>query len=229
MVQLGQIGKLIQDRSDGRLSFIPNPDHPFSIDFYGLQPVAMLPQIQSEISLSTTSSTKKKRSDIYYLPINLKAMKYGVAAAVIMASAMLIPSQKLTDPSSGKVQYQAGFLSSKSVEKTSDNNSPVVNFEEKANIPEVEKISSLNVVRTPIEEERYYVVIASLSSERQFEKYMESHSQDLHSLDNAGVIISSTYHRIYADSFATMDEAKEYLNQLAKQPGFATSWIYKSK
>lgn len=233
IVQMGEIGKLMQDRTDGRITFIPNPDHPFSIEYYGLAPVAMLPHLDAERSGIRPGGQGKRKGDVYYLPINLRTMKYGAVAAVFTALALLIPSAKLSDPSVEKLQYQAGFLSPRTtpIEK-SEAETPVVNFSSEIPMSEetdIERMGSLKVLRTPIGMERYYIVVASLENERQMDKFMRTNGESLHGFTNAGVIISPTYHRIYTDSFDTIEEARIYLNELIQNPAFATSWIYKSK
>lgn len=233
VVQIGQVGKLMQDRADGRISFIPNPDHPFSVDYYGLQPVAMLPRLRTHNDESQSLSTSRRKGDVYYLPINLRAVRYGTAAAVVAALALLIPSQKLTNPSDGKLQYQAGFLTpQKSVIETSNETKediPVVDFTDDSASTTRDNVSDINIVRTPVGHVRYYIVIATLSNEVQFDKYIETHSKDIESLEHLGVLVSDTYHRVFADSFETIEEAKAYLNELIKKPEFSSSWIHKTK
>ena len=233
VVQLGQIGKLTQDRSDGLISFIPNPDHPFSIECYGLQPVAILPRVQNDALRVAQPSSSRKRKDIYYLPINLRAVKYGAAAVVVTALALLIPTQKLSNPSSDKIQYQAGFLTTqqKVKEASPQKSAPAEALKVTATESSAEAATQkqFKEIHLPIGEQRFYVVIASLSTEEQYQKFLQDHQKNLSQLNNAGVIISKTFYRVFADGFDTVEEANKFLNQLSKNPDYSSAWVYKTK
>lgn len=230
VVQLGQIGKLTQDRSDGRISFIPNPDHPFSIEYYGLQPVAILPRVSSDANVVAQSSSARKSKDIYYLPINLRAIKYGAAAVAVIAMALFIPTQKLSNPSTDKIQYQAGFLSpQRNAKEIVVRNNPAEPTEITEARGAQNSQAQFKEIHLPIGQERFYVVIASLSNEEQYKKYMDDQQSNLEQLSNSGVIISNTLYRVFADGFDTIEEASEYLNKLAKNPNYSSAWIFKTK
>ena len=114
VVEIGEVGKLVQSKGEMNLTFIPNPHHPFSIDYYGLRPVAMLPRPKAATKVPEQRAGLK--GHIYYLPINLRSLGYGSVAAAMVAMAIFIPNQKLQSPSN-VTQYQAGFLTEQVAEQ----------------------------------------------------------------------------------------------------------------
>lgn len=219
VVQMGEVGKLAQAKGEDRIQFIPNPTHPFSVDYYGLRPVAMLPQIESE----TTAEEQPKglKGHIYYLPINLRTLGYGSVAAAMVALAVLIPNQRLTMPSE-MTQHQAGFLPTQTTEPKK------VVAEEAAPVVEVPQLAGFRLVEQSEGEGRYYVVVATLSGEAQTKKFVSENEEFLQFAEEGGILRSNSgLCRIYAKSFADGAEAQEYLRELTKTKGFETAWVHK--
>lgn len=213
VVQMGEIGKLMQSRGEEQIRFIPNESHPFSIDQYGLQPVAMLPNVGK---VAMPADRKAKRNgDIYYLPINLKHLAYGSAAAAMVALALFIPNQKLTIPSD-IAQYQAGFVTTEVVEAPA----PVVDT--------TPRIDGFEVVQNEQGKGRYYVVIATLSGEKRMAKFVADNPYIRSFAAEGGVLVSqSGLHRIFAKSFEDASEAQAYLTELTSNKEYRTAWVHK--
>ncbi|MDD7437490.1 MAG: SPOR domain-containing protein [Bacteroidales bacterium] len=215
VVQMGEMGKLMQTRGEEHIRFIPNEAHPFSIDHYGLQPVAMLPSV-TKMSLSADSKPRRK-GDVYYLPINLKHLAYGSAAAAMVALALLIPNQKLSIPSD-VAQYQAGFVTAKAVEEPTP--APVVDT--------TPRVDGFEIVRHEEGKGRYYVVVATLSSEKQMIRFIAEHPEIRIFAEEGGVLVSQRgLHRIFAKSFEDAAEAQAFLTEIARDKAYSTSWVHK--
>lgn len=223
VVSLGQIGKLTQDRVGGGIRFLPNEEHPFSVQYYGLQPVSILPRL-TEIA-ATESKPPRRQGDIYYVPVNLKHLAYGTSAAALLALALLIPSNRQAAPQQSE-QYQAGFLASqpKLPKILSHEQEP----EQITVAEETPRIGELSIY-TPAEEKvQYYVIVATLSGESQAVTYIERTPELADFSSQGGILISSTgLHRVFADRFDTIEEAQDYLRELSKNPDYSTAWIHK--
>ncbi|MDO5017369.1 MAG: hypothetical protein Q4E10_03270 [Porphyromonas sp.] len=244
VVEMGEIGKLTQMRGDDRIVFIPNESHPFSIDYYGLQPVAMLPKVAPKGEEGR--SGVGRRGHIYYLPINLRAVGYGAAAAAMVAVALLIPNKRIDIPSDIK-QYQAGFLATTEKSVTTAVNemeeAPVVEVApteeaaEKATeeavveaVPELPKIADFRVTTSAEGAGRYYVVVATLSDEARTRKFLTDNAEYKVFAREGGVLVSNSgLHRVYARSFDNHEAAREYLRTIISQEAFASSWIHQQK
>lgn len=228
LIQMGTIGRLTIDRSDDRISFLPNHDHPFSIDFYGLMPVARLPHTGTA-PIQKPQQKSENKSEIFYLPINLRTLRYGAAAAVLAAAMLLIPSQKVSFPE-GASQYQAGFLISqkeKSAQPRVEEKQPTHSVEEKTQSESKASVAGLPVFTPEQGVARYYVVIASLANDKQVEKYVAQH-HPLNDFPNAGILVTSSgMHRVFANVYDSMEEAQKELNaNVVVQDEYASSWIY---
>ena len=218
VVEVGEVGKLIQSKGEMNLTFIPNPHHPFSIDYYGLRPVAMLPR--PEVTTEETGRRAGLKGHIYYLPINLRAIGYSSVAAAMVAMAIFIPNQKLQSPSNA-MQYQAGFLTEQVAEQEAEP-APVV---EEVQVPTFE---GFRITEGSERLGHYYVVVATLPNEAMAHKFILENSSYLRFTKEGGVLISSRgLHRFYAASFETKEEAQEYLRELTKEVAFKTAWIHK--
>ncbi|MDY3119860.1 hypothetical protein [Porphyromonas somerae] len=218
VVEIGEVGKLVQSKGEMNLTFIPNPHHPFSIDYYGLRPVAMLPRPKAATKVPEQRAGLK--GHIYYLPINLRTLGYGSVAAAMVAMAIFIPNQKLQSPSN-VTQYQAGFLTEQVAEQKEEP-TPVV---EEVQAPTFE---GFRITEGSEQPGRYYVVVATLPNEAMAHKFINENSNYLRFAGEGGVLVSSRgLHRFYAASFETSEEAQTYLRELTKEEAFSTAWIHK--
>lgn len=226
LVQLGVIGRLTQDPR-GRISFLPNSDHPFSISYYGLSPVAYLPKSKvSQIAPKRTSTD----GDVVYLPINLRHIRYGAAAAVVALLILLIPTKTITY-TEGIEQFQAGFLPSLSHEKYNQEAkvelaNTVKHTAPQAEVQERQTISGLPVVTPSDKLPLYYVVISSLKSPDQVEKYVKRFSPR-RTFPDCGILITrSGMHRVFTGIYNTAAEAQEALRQVHDHPDYSDAWVY---
>jgi hypothetical protein len=71
---------------------------------------------------------------------------------------------------------------------------------------------------------RYYLVIASLPTKAKAEEYIAAHTGEANDLN---VVSSSTRHRVYTASFATIDEAQAGINADGFLKQHPDAWIYK--
>lgn len=232
LIQVGNIGRLIMDRSEGRISFLPGVDHPYSVSFYGLMPVAQLPTVEPSHSAEPMTAQPKSKSDVFYLPINLRSLRYGAAAAVFALAVLLLPTQKLSSPE-GAMQYQAGFLMpQKSAAPTADTTQ--VSMPESESVS-VETSSELSIAGMPILTPevgvtRYYVVIASLRSEKQVQEYVERYQPKRQFADAGILVTASGMHRVFTGIYDSMEAARTALNtEVVTNSDFATAWIYERK
>ncbi len=229
VVQMGEVGQLLRSRN-GQLSFFPNDNHPFSVDTYGLQPVAMLPPIGTNVTPLVSKNKARRDGDIYYLPINIRHLAYGGVAVALTAIALLIPNDKLASPQDLQ-QYEAGFVA---VQNKALVTSPIP---EVVTTKVVEPVESQEVLPTiygyPLmseadEEGRYYVVIATLSGEEEMRRFLEENSSFDAFIDKGGILVSkSGMYRLFAESFADEAEARDYLRELRTHAPFSTSWLYR--
>lgn len=228
LIQVGSIGRLTLDRTEGRITFLPNSDHPYSINFYGLMPVTQLPEVVE--TSRVPNSTTARKSDIFYLPINLRTIRYGVAAAVFALAVLLIPTKRLSFPE-GASQYRAGFLLP---QKTEEAPHPISHETIQAAGPTLPSsdiaVAGLPVVIPEVGTPRYYVVIASLKSEKQVEKYVRQY-QPAKYFSHSGILVTpSGMHRVFTGVYDSMEAAQADLNsQVIVHPDFASAWVYERK
>ncbi|MDO5035330.1 MAG: SPOR domain-containing protein [Porphyromonas sp.] len=238
IVQLGSIGKLTMERSEGRISFIPNPAHPFSIKYYGLMPVTQLAQLPVS---GEEARGLRRRGDTVYLPINLRYARYTAAAAVIGAAIFLIPWGNLELPTrhttTATPEHQASFARTAPVATPVELTNEEAPFEITAEEPvldqEVEPaqptLGGKPLLEAPLAQPSYLLVISSLSNEAEATKFLDE-NRAYTDFPDAGIYKThSGRYRVFADAFDTMAEAQAALNDLVTKPGYATAWIHKAK
>lgn len=239
IVTLGSVGRLSMDHQGGRIVFYPNADHPFSISQYGLRPIAQLPLLPSA-AVSSATMKSEKREDVYYLPIPVRGLKYGAAAAALLAMTWLIPVKKISIPTEG---YQAGFFTSM-LEKSNEQTGVVASLHvaEDDQMQEREKksdavqsqdlveIAGLPLVSEVGDSARYFVVVATYKTEGGVEKHLRHH--DLSLFPHAGVlrIEGERNYKIYVADFSSMEEAVAYTNTTLKEINPKLSaWVLRAK
>lgn len=261
IIQVGQVGRLLLDKQLGKLTFLPNEQHPFALDFLGLQPLPLLPQLSSDVSGSKASlapmvaqenrkGSQEEKGDIYYLPINLRHMRYG-ALATVAAACILLFSPSASDPMGPKAYVTAGFMQPEKPVVESRSSAPTdlimqelpaieesqLQVREEASLPETdtpvveaseqEQLYGLEVLRTPIGERRYYIVIASLRGQKQLGQYMEDYAPAILQNDTSGVVVTGDLYRVFIASYSTLEEATSQLNQELRQGTIPEgSWVY---
>lgn len=230
VVQMGEVGQLLRARS-GAITFVPNESHPFSVDTYGLQPVAMLPAVSALETKRSGARRSRREGDIYYLPINLRYLGYSGVAAALAAIALLIPNDRLHVPDS-LPQYQASFVANTPLEQkeaiTVEEAEPVEAPLVEETVVEPNLLGGFKAIEESEAKDGYYVVIATLSSASRVEKFLEENKSFSDYAEEGGILISrSGMHRIYAQCFETSADAQAYLNTLREQPTFSTSWVYR--
>ena len=225
LIQVGTLGRLTMERSEGRISFLPNPDHPYSIEFYGLMPVSKLPDVKTaEVApVVAKESMKKAGKDVVYLPVNLRYLRYGAAAAVLALAVMLIPANKLSFPE-GASQYQAGFLLPQQIELKQK---PAPTAKEEVAPAATAQMLGLPLIQAQKGDNKFYIVIASLRSADQTEKYLQSNKPQK-DFPGAGVLVTSTgMHRVFAGVFNSQEEAQAELNNnVTNIDKYSGAWIY---
>lgn len=242
VVTLGSVGRLSMDRTGERISFFPNADHPFSISHYGLTPVAQLPTLtQVSPAVIGNSVAPAHREGIYYLPINVKGLKYGVAAAALLAMTWFIPTKTISVPEDS---YRAGFFTSvlDKASTTVDNSAisatsaeeEVITPTQMAVQPSEGSIETVRLAGLPLVTEikdgaEYFVVVATYKTESGVEKHMQYN--DLSMFGGAGILrTDSSNYKIYVASFGTMEEAVTYTNTTLKEiNNNLPAWVYKVK
>lgn len=239
VVQLGSVGKLMLEQSEGRIVFHPNPQHPFSIEYYGLMPTSILPELQVRDSSDLRRS--KRKGEVVYLPINLRYVKYTTAAAIIAIAIFLFPQDALklnTHSTEGQTtQHQAGFSIGVPASFLPIVVEPTIEQALKENILEAKEesvteqstLGKVPLLQAPLSSPRYLVVISSLRNLEEAERLLEQ-NPDFVNFSNAGIYVAKNGRvRIFSHSFETMDEAQKELNQIVRQPGYETAWIYQAK
>ena len=241
VVTLGSVGRLSMDKTGERISFFPNTDHPFSISHYGLTPIARLPILSQATSAVADSTAPDHREGIYYLPIHVKGLKYGVAAAALLAMTWFIPTKTISIPEDS---YRAGFFTSvldkaptaagNSAESTTSagetliapDQMPAQSSEVKT---EAATLAGLPIVTEVRGEATHFVVVATYKTESGVEKHMAYN--DLSMFEGAGVLrTDSSNYKIYVAAFDTMEKAVTYANTTLKEINSNLSaWVYKVK
>ena len=235
VLQLGNLGKMSMDKTSGQLTFFPNPDHPFSISYYGLTSVSQLPGLTPMTNEDSGPIAKK---GVYYLPIHIEILKYGAAAMILGALALLIPRDSLT-PYDGQ-DYRAGFLTVLEEKAKPDVVDPGV----ETSIGDLQEEKILDGAHAAIVQQsesdphgvvqrtdapRYYVVIASLGTEGLADKYLKENPEHA-AFPNGGVIHRGSQYRVYAADFGTAEEADNYRRTLVQEhPELSSAWVFKTR
>lgn len=241
VVTLGSVGRLSMDKTGERISFFPNADHPFSISHYGLSPVAQLPTLSQATPALGGSVAPARREGVYYLPIHVKGLKYGVAAAALLAMTWFIPTKTISVPEDS---YRAGFFTSvlDKASTATDNSAvsataagevviaPVQMAEQPAEeSAETATLAGLPLVTEIKGEAGYFVIVATYKTESGVKKHMKYN--DLSMFGGAGVLrTDNSNYKIYVAAFDTMEEAVAYSNTTLKEINSSLSaWVYKAK
>lgn len=220
-VELEEIGRIRLGHSSEGASpiFEPNPDHPFATNLYSLTDIASLPKL-----LVMGEETKEVADNTYYLPINVKALKYFTAAMVILTLGLLMPFRAVETEMK---EYQAGFVPHFLTEKTAE----TTKAEEPAIAVEAEAVTEEKSVEAPkethVESNRFLVVIATLSTEKQVEEFVGHHK--LNDYPEFGIDRRGKSYRLYLGNFASQEEALNKMRELHREKRFKDAWIYKTK
>ncbi|MDO4771635.1 hypothetical protein [Porphyromonas sp.] len=229
VVALGSIGRMSMDKGGERISFYPNAEHPFSISHYGLNPVAQLPTLHR----AQPASTPSLHDGVYYLPINIKGLKYGVAVLALMAMTWFIPTKTISVP---QESYRAGFFTS-IMDRASEQAKQVPTAEASAEIQtppavgvtETSRLGGLPLVTEVRGEHKFFVIVATYKTESGVEKHMQYN--DLSKFPNAGILrTDNSNYKIYVEAFGTKEEAVAYVGSTLKEiNGSISAWIHKVK
>lgn len=220
-IELDEIGRIrLGHGAEGATPiFEPNPNHPFATNLYSLTAIAPLPKL-----LVMGDETKEVTDNTYYLPINVKALKYFTAAMVILALGFLMPFRAVETELK---EYQAGFVphfieepEAKSLEQAE---APVAVEEVKVESESV----TVEVPQERVAANRFIVVIATLSTEKQVEEFVNYHK--LNSYPDFGIDHRGKAYRLYIGNYDTRDEALTQLRELHRNPIFKDAWIYNTK
>ncbi len=228
LVQIGAVGRLACDPK-GRISFLPNTEHPFSISHYGHAPIARLPIATSHFSKSKRGADK----DIVYLPINLRYMRYATVATIVALLSLFMPAEKVRMSNDNIQQYQAGFVPQVKQEaeilpiptqETDPIDQPKMVDHELA---PTRHIAGLLVVTPSVDSLQYYVVISSLRNEEQVQKFVDKF-RPLETFPNSSVLVTETgMHRIFTGVYSTLESAQEALKKVHEHDDYADAWIYR--
>lgn len=226
LVQIGSVGRLARD-PHGKLSFLPNANHPFSIRHYGHTPIARLPHVSMSHVMDKKANGDK---DVIYLPINLRHVKYGSVATVVALFLLLVPTKKIQTPDQVQ-QYQAGFIPHVVHEQANTDASeiPVVelsqDLEEQKEEPR-EFVSGLPLLTPNSDKTLYYVVISSLSNKEQVEKFVDKFAPQT-VFPNCGVLVTgSGMHRVFTGVYTSPDAAQEALREVHEHSDYQDAWVY---
>lgn len=225
-ISLGELGRMRKGENGASPQFEPNPNHPFHTSSYGLQPVTQLPKLVSD-----AEGVKETSENVLYLPVNLKFLKYSAAAMVVLCLALLMPFRSVDG---NLKEYQAGFVPEVfRQQEEQPKEQPIEPVEVEENVMAIDQEalnnSPFNIpyVEGSRGQELYYVIVASLSSEKQTKEYLDK--VDTETLKDAGVYKRGNYYRVYAGYFETEQEAYNYRNEVAStSKAFKDAWVYKS-
>ena len=240
MIRLGSLGRLWLN-GDRKIEFAPDANHPYTTYFFGYAPVVKLSgKAKSEIV--TSEIPEKRPKDTVYLPINLSLLKYGAAAAVVILALFLLPSvfPDTGLPAADAPRAEAGFMSGqKSSPETTPATEPAAKAEAEQTEAPVSADESSTLFGLPLTHAasdnatpKYYVVVATLRSEKAVEKYL-TETGVASAFPSAGIITTkgaasgTTTYRIYTSATADEAAARAELRSLVRDhDGYADAWIF---
>ncbi len=238
----GQISYSHRGRSDENSGFS-----------YGLVPcslprLAALPAEVAESQPEVVRLHPEGKGDYFYLRIH-KRSGMAVAAVLLLAALLVVPWGQISSSDKFAASFVPTELTARRVWADTEVQPVRVDVPKQvqpssATAAESEPIATAapatmpNVLATdvaeggvpvmhePVGSKYYYVVVATFSSATKAREYYRSHV-DKATLPNALVLLSRNKARIYADRFATADEAQAYIRTMRdKNKLFADAWVY---
>ncbi len=231
----GQISYSHRGRSDENSGFS-----------YGLVPCS-LPRLAA-LPAEVAESQPEGKGDYFYLRIH-KRTGMAAAAVLLLAALLVVPWGQISSSDKFAASFVPTELTARRVWTDTEAQPVRVAVPKQvqpspATAAESEPIATAapattpNVLATdvaeggvpvmhePVGSKYYYVVVATFSSATKAREYYRSHV-DKATLPNALVLLSRNKARIYADRFATTDEAQAYIRTMRdKNSLFADAWVY---
>ncbi len=252
-VSLEKMGELTLN-PEGQISYSHRGRSDESSGFsYGLVPcslprLAALPAEVAESQPEVVRLLPEGKGDYFYLRIH-KRSGMAVAAVLLLAALLVVPWGQISSSDKFAASFVPTELTARRVWTDTEAQPVRVAVPKQvqpspATAAESEPIATAapattpNVLATdvaeggvpvmhePVGSKYYYVVVATFSSATKAREYYRSHVNKA-TLPNALVLLSRNKARIYADRFATADEAQAYIRTMRdKNKLFADAWVY---
>lgn len=252
-VSLEKMGELTLN-PEGQISYSHRGRSDESSGFsYGLVPcslprLAALPAEVAESQPEVVRMQPEGKGDYFYLRIH-KRTGMAAAAVLLLAALLVVPWGQISSSDKFAASFVPTELTARRVWADTEAQPVRVDVPKQAQpspatAAESEPIATAapaatpNVLATdvaeggvpvmhePVGSKYYYVVVATFSSANKAREYYRSHV-DKATLPNALVLLSRNKARIYADRFATADEAQAYIRTMRdKNSLFADAWVY---
>ncbi len=245
-VSLEKMGELTLN-PEGQISYSHRGRSDESSGFsYGLVPCS-LPRLAA-LPAEVAESQPEGKGDYFYLRIH-KRSGMAVAAVLLLAALLVVPWGQISSSDKFAASFVPTELTARRVWTDTEAQPVRVAVPKQvqpspATAAESEPIATAapattpNVLATdvaeggvpvmhePVGSKYYYVVVATFSSATKAREYYRSHVNKA-TLPNALVLLSRNKARIYADRFATADEAQAYIRTMRdKNKLFADAWVY---
>lgn len=229
-VSLGKIGSFMLGE-ENQLIYQSGNAETFDIENYGLSmfhfPVLPVVQHQDEVDLLTHS--KKKNTEIFYLPINRKFLRVIGASAAALALFLLV-STPVKDVNTSA--YTASFVPSELVSKSSTQ--PIATPVEEV----VEHVVEAKAEPAPVapakapaapavKKKMYHIVIASLPDETKANEYLSK--VDRATYKNAAIIVRDGKYRVYADKYDNREAAEAFIETIRQNEKHKDAWLFISR
>ena len=238
-VSLGTLGSFTRGEI-GQPVFIPGKVETFDTSNYGLSSFhfPVLPQIEEVVRIQTEE--KKKKADVFYIPINRRLARTVGASAAALALFFLI-STPVKDVNQSA--YTASIIPTEHIvalhsnEKTADiPETPFMDAIETEitgtttvfNLQPVPSVATTTTAPLVTDKGKtFYIVIGSFPSEAQASLFISG--LEINKGGNAGTVVRDNKYRVYANSFDNRQEADTYLAQIRQNEKYQSAWMYISK
>lgn len=219
-LNIGRVGNL-HIGEENNLLFEPFKKHRQADAFWGLQPLR-LASLEEQLRRATSPENvaNHRRSDKnYYIPINKRFVHYAAMFILVFLATI---SLSLPSDNTKTVQNYAAVVpvTASTVKKiVASTSTPVAEQQpavEQAEEPQIQAPES-NV---------YYLIVASLSSDEEALKFIESCAAEDSDLK---VVSTASMSRVYAAKSSNRDELTVLLNSSEFQARHSQAWIWKSK
>lgn len=220
-LSVGHIGNIYLGDED-KICFKPFKNSNQSDEFWGLQPFKMSTLEQIEFAASEVVNDQKFRSDKnYYIPISKRFVRYTAMFILVFIATM-----SLSLPTNN-LETKQNYASVVPVTAKMVTDMMNGNVKEDIDTIVVEDVlaEEENVVTNIPDEDCYYLIVASLSTDAEAKKFIESLGDN----DELKIVSTPSMSRVYVAHDFDKQKLVDMMQTSEFKQKYSESWIWKAK
>jgi len=222
-VSFGKTGSL-SIGNEGQWIFHPGKTEFFNIDFYGLSPFQFPVLPVEEKAEVVPLEQKKRKKDIFYLPINMRVIRGAVASVAAVAFFFLV-STPVEDVKQSA--YTASIIPAEILLPKTTSSGPAITEISVTEENKAETVPAPTVVEAqPVEvsKKMFHIIVGSFPSEETASDFLSRINRNEYV--NAGIVARDDRFRVYANKFDNRQEAEKYLSEIRETDKYKDAWLF---